>query len=106
MLTYKLNKTGLIMFLWGTPAPGVKLSETAWLYFTFFSVIRKLLIGFVIHHSVLIWIGLSMIASCHTESKACSSSKKAAAAAPFRLKLVVAICVGVIRLSVVHLPDL
>ena len=107
LLTYILNKIRLIMLPWGTPASGVKLLEIAWLYFTLiFLLLRKLLVHFVIHHGVLISICLYTIPSCHTESKACSTSKNAAAVASFHLKLVVAFSVSVRRLSVVNLPDL
>ena len=107
LLTYILNKIWLIMLPWGTPASGVNLFEIAWLYFTLiFLLLRKLLVHFVIHHGVLILICLYKIPSCHTESKTCSISKKAAAVAPFHLKLVVAFSVSVKRLSFVHLPDL
>ena len=107
LLTYILNKIGIIMLPWGTPASGVKLLEIAWLFFNLiFLLLRKLLVHFVIHNGVLILICLYKIPSFHTESKACSTSKTSAAVAPFHLKLVVSFSVSVKRLSIVHLPDL
>ena len=53
-LTYIMNKIGLTMLPCGTPASGVNILETAWLYFTFiFLLLRKLIVHFVIRHGVL-----------------------------------------------------
>ena len=55
LLSYILIKIGLTMLPWGTPTSGVKLLETALLYFTLiFLLFKKLLVYFVIHHGALI----------------------------------------------------
>ena len=61
-LSHILKKIELIMLPWGTPASGVKLLETPWLYFSLtFLLLSKLPVCFVIHHEELICICLYTI---------------------------------------------
>ena len=89
LITYILNKIGLTMLTWGTLASGVGLLETSWLFLThIFLLFQKLLVHFMIDHGVLIGFACIGFLSCHTESKSCSTSKKAVAVTPVNLKFV------------------